>query len=475
MPINSTHPEYDVYAPLWEMCEDFYDGASAVKAKGSKYLPRLEEQSEQSYHSYLTRTAFFGAVGRTVTGMAGSVMREPPAVQLPDQLKYAINDATGKGQTLNETLLSLLIGVLKKNRMGVMVDIPADAADPVMVIYEGASIVNWADDGSYVILKEKLFEPDPDDRFCRVEITQYRELTFDALGRYVVNIWREDPTTKKPGQRSTWVVVESYLPERRGRPFTKIPFIFVSDMGTDTRVSKPPLYDLVEENLAHYLKSADYCHGLHFTGLPTFYVTGVPAGSKSIRVGSEVALLLPNPNARAGFAEFNGQGLNGLKEALSEHEGKMAALGARLIEQNRRGQVQTAESARIQQSGEVAVMSSVITSVEEAVTQALKIMAEWKFVSPEQVFLKLNRDLVENRLDANTLIALLQAVQAGRMSHQTYWELLKDGGYTEPGGTFTGEVEAIKNQYNAIPLDQTSASKPLQVGIGAANIPGSVK
>lgn len=476
MPINSTHPEYDEYAPIWEMCDDFYAGAAAVKGKGDKYLPRLEEQTEGSYQTYLTRTSFFGALGRTVNGMAGSVMREPPAVNLPGQIEYAVKDATGKGQTLNEVLLAVLIGVLKTNRMGLMVDIPAGADSPVIVMYAGENIVNWAEDGSYVILQEKLFEADPEDKYSRVEVTQYRELTLDALGRYVVNIWREDPATKKAGQKSTWRIENTYTPTKRGKPFDYIPFIFVSDMGTAACISKPPLYDLAEENLAHYLKSADYCHGLHFTGLPTFFVTGVPADSKTkIRVGAEVALMLPNPNARAGFAEFNGQGLNGLKEALIEHEGKMAALGARLIEQNRRGQVQTAESARIAQSGEVAVMTSVITSAEEAVEKALRIMAEWKFADPNEVLLKLNRDLVETHLDANSLIALLQSVQAGRISHQTYWERLKDGGYTDPGQTFVGEVDAIKTQFNAIPLDQTAAAKPLQVGTGANNIPGSVK
>ena len=299
MPIYSTHPEYDKYAPIWEMCEDFYDGAAAVKKAGDRYLPRLEEQSQSSYDSYLTRTSFFGAVGRTVAGMAGSVMREAPAVTLPSQIEYAVANATGKGQTLNEVLLSLLIGTLKTNRMGLMVDIPEGGDQPTMVLYDSDDIVNWAEDGSFVVLKEEIYVPDPKDKYSRVEVTQYRELTFDEAGRYVVNLWREDPKTKKAGQKSDWRIVHTFTPQRRGKSLGKLPFVFISDAGTDPCVSKPALYDLVEENLAHYLKSADYCHGLHFTGLPTFFVTGIPADAKlKIRVGAETALVLPNPNAR---------------------------------------------------------------------------------------------------------------------------------------------------------------------------------
>lgn len=485
MPIDTTHPEYDRYQDQWITCEDFYEGAVAVKAKGSDYLPRLEEQSDASYHAYKLRASFFGAVGRTVDGMAGSVMRESPAVTLPDKLKYVLFDATGKGQTLNEVLLLLLKQVLKTNRIGLLVDVAPEGGNPVMVPYTGSAIVNWGDDDgrtlgggrgagpSFVVLREVLYIPDPDDRYQLLEIEQYREMVM-VDGIYTVNLWRREPKLNGvPNVNGKWMIAASFVPLQRGVPLNYIPFTFISDMGTDATVAKPLLYDLVQENLGHYLKSADYCHGLHFTGLPTFYVTGVPDTKEKIRVGAETALVLPNPNARAGFAEFNGQGLDGLKQALTEHEGRMAALGARLIEQNRKGQNLTAESARIQQAGEVAVLASIINSVEEGVLKALYTMADWVFVPVDEIKLHMNRELVDARIDANTMIALLQAVQAGRMSHQTYFDLIHDAGYTQPGRKFEEEVEAIKSQFNAIPLDITAAKKPLQVSNAPNAMPGS--
>jgi hypothetical protein len=61
------------------------------------------------------------------------------------------------------------------------------------------------------------------------------------------------------------------------------------------------------------------------------------------------------------------------------------------------------------------------------------------------------------------------------MSHNNYYRLLENGGFTDPGTTFETEVESIKTQYNAIPLDQAAAKKPLQVGSAPNDIPGSVK
>ena len=478
MPINSTHPEYDEYAEQWEMCSDFYEGAAAVKDKEHKYLPRLEKQSDLSYSAYLTRAAFFGAVGRTVDGMAGSVMREAPSLSVPSALEYVKTDVTGTGQSLDEVILGLLKGVLLTNRRGILVDIPLNGSNPVMAVYEGECIVNWAEDRSFVVLKEDVFEADPKDRYERLEITQYRELTLESTPEggkvYVVNIWREKKG-KTPALAKEWQIVSTFIPTNRGAPLDYIPFTFLSDMGTDTCIYKPPLYDLVQENHSHYLKSADYCHGLHFTGLPTFFVTGVTPDPKiEIRVGAETALLLPNPSARAGYAEFSGQGLDGLKEALKEHEGKMAALGARLIEQQHKGgQNATAESARIKQTGEVAVLSSIINSVEAGIRAALKTMAEWLRADANAIILEINRDLIEARIDANTLIALLQAVQAGRLSHRTYYDNLKDAGYIDPGSDFEGEVELINNQDNIVPLDPTK--KPMQVGNNPNDIPGGNK
>jgi hypothetical protein len=84
----------------------------------------------------------------------------------------------------------------------------------------------------------------------------------------------------------------------------------------------PPILDLVNLNLAHYLINADYQHGCHFTGLPTPVVSGYEAKeNEKLYIGSAVAWVFPNPEAKATYLEFTGQGLGALGEKPRSQRG----------------------------------------------------------------------------------------------------------------------------------------------------------
>ena len=51
MPVNSTHPDYDVAAVEWSRARDVMAGEDAVKAGGERYLPRLESQTDEEFAS----------------------------------------------------------------------------------------------------------------------------------------------------------------------------------------------------------------------------------------------------------------------------------------------------------------------------------------------------------------------------------------------------------------------------------------
>ena len=52
MPVNSTHPDYDVTLPDWLQARDVLAGGDAVKSAGEKYLPRLDSQSDEEFLAY---------------------------------------------------------------------------------------------------------------------------------------------------------------------------------------------------------------------------------------------------------------------------------------------------------------------------------------------------------------------------------------------------------------------------------------
>ncbi len=63
---------------------DVLAGEDSVKSAGEKYLPRLNDQSEDEYHNYRARASFFNATARTTEGYVGLLFRRPPFLKLPD-------------------------------------------------------------------------------------------------------------------------------------------------------------------------------------------------------------------------------------------------------------------------------------------------------------------------------------------------------------------------------------------------------
>ena len=59
-------------------------GEDAVKAAGTKYLPRLDGQSDENYLAYQTRACFSNATRRAADAFVGLVFRKAPFVKIPE-------------------------------------------------------------------------------------------------------------------------------------------------------------------------------------------------------------------------------------------------------------------------------------------------------------------------------------------------------------------------------------------------------
>ncbi len=82
--------------------------------------------------------------------------------------------------------------------------------------------------------------------------------------------------------------------------------------------------DIVAANLDHYRLNTDYKHGMHFTALPTAFVTGFDKGTQ-LKIGSTTAWVTETVGATAQFLEFQGDGLMSLERALDRTERLLAA------------------------------------------------------------------------------------------------------------------------------------------------------
>jgi hypothetical protein len=140
MAVNSTHPDYDASLPEWLRSRDVLAGEDEVKSAGEKYLPRLQSQTDEEYHAYRARAAFFNASTRTAEGYVGLICRLPPFIKVPVIKKALLADVLTEIQhaqllaTRIKTIGGLVPGSFDLPRSQKFLQPPKDTTDIVAVI-----------------------------------------------------------------------------------------------------------------------------------------------------------------------------------------------------------------------------------------------------------------------------------------------------------------------------------------------------
>jgi hypothetical protein len=256
-------------------------------------VPRLNDQSDDEYHNYRARASFFNATARTTEGYVGLLFRRPPFLKLPDPssalgqaLATFAHDADLLGTSLTSYAKLIVSEVLAVGRAGSLVDWEGERERRVYVSrYVAENILSWRMErvnGRNLLTLVVLYEPNGGaaeagaDEFEARTREQIRVLKLvreaQTLPQYVVEIWQRGDSQVKRG-KADWNLVDTCVPLRLGKPLPLIPFVFHGSRHSLPEVDKLPLGDVIPVNLDHYRLDADYKHGMHFTALPTAWVT----------------------------------------------------------------------------------------------------------------------------------------------------------------------------------------------------------
>lgn len=487
--VEYCNADYAKYQMQWERCKDVIKGSDAVKAKGPLYLPVLggQKAGDTKYLSYKQRSSFFNATGRTVDALTGLVNAKAPVTKMPPALEEMVKDTTLSGMTLSEFHNELLENVIGEGRSGILVDFPKTSTAEMTIaeakalnlrpyarIYEALHIRNWRTItvNSEEVLSMVVLQEDrcTDGMFATSIATQYRVLDL-FIGFYRQRVWYK--VINANTRQEEWVFDE-YFPMMNGKMMTRIPFRFVNVDNSKAKPQTPPLLDLVDTNLAHYLNSADYEHGLHFSGLPQPYVAGATLeDGKKLHIGSPEAWVFSDPQAKAGYMEFNGQGLKPLADALAAKERRMAVLGARMLADEKKA-AEAVEAIEIRFSGENSVLSSIARTISESVTWMLELMAEWEGITGEIKFM-LNTDYHLMQMAPGMVTALVGAWQEGAITFETLFYALQNGEIVQTFQNLTGYQETATKEkaardalVTANALSLAAATKPKEPAAPAA-------
>lgn len=398
---------------------------------------------DDDYRAYIGRAQFFDAGGRTLDGLAGLIGRKPVIIEVPEGMERYLENVDGKGHSASSFILMCIRDTLITGWGGVLVDMPKASGVVSQKDFEGSNLYaymtyyraescirwRWRTDGRrqslrYVILEEKT-EVDTNDYGTETR-DFYRLCEIDGDGIYRQRLYDE-----------ALDIADETEPRRRSGGFSEIPFSFLS---TKDSPEEPLLLDLINVNLSHYRKSADYENGLHWTGVPTPFERGWVPETKYDDEGREVArepmrlggtsfLYFPPGTEQVGYLEFSGSGLSQLSGAMQADEDRMAILGARIIAQQKRG-VEAAETARIHNAAENSVLASFANDMSGIFSRLLRIYLEWstgKEIPQDEVRVEINTDYDITAMSAQELTALVSLWQSGGIAKSDLFRSLKEG------------------------------------------------
>jgi hypothetical protein len=444
---------------------DAVKGERAIKDKRTDYLPplpsmcctyRQTENGSQviqgstitgeglaSYNKYLSLAYFYGASGRTVDGLTGLIFSKQPEMEIDPRVEYLIDNVDGKGNSLRKQSQKACEEAFITPKSGLLVDYPnvsqpvsvADAERsnlrPKILHYNYESIVNWHYDVvdnqqklTLVVLAEQ--RETLVDRFKIEYETVYRVLEI-IEGNYYQSVINESGEDVEPQEL---VLVN-------GSPVNEIPF-FLIEVGSQ---DKSIINDLVDANLYHYRTFADYGGKLHYSSFVIYYETGAIDGDQNMVIGNGVKWSNQSTDATFGVLQPDGNADSHMM-ALKDMENRMAALGAEMLKP-RGSAAESAEAKSLDQVAQNSTVSSVAINVSEAYEKALDFALRWMGGEGENVY-HLSTDYNPKGLAGNDLTALVNALQLGAISYETFYENLQRGGVANPERTIEDEQAQIQ-------------------------------
>lgn len=441
MPVRTEHKIYQKRKKQWELIRDCIEGEDKIKAEGPKYLPMAlcatRHETEMRYKGYKARARFVNYVAVTRDILHGLVFRKKITSEIPEELKPIYKDVDRQGTSFQEFTSDLFKDLLATSFGGVLADIPyvdrvlskKEAEDlnvrTYLTYYKAEDIINWKYDVVngrrqlvQVVLQEQI--EIPVNEFQSNEATQYRVLEL-VNGHY-----RQRVFIPNDGPDS-WDIQIINITDQRGNQLDYIPFVTLGSK----EPHKPMLLDLARLNIGHYQKIADYENGIHYTTIPTGWVTGHRRvidedtnEPEPIVLGGESFLVFEEPDAKVGTLCFAGEGLVHSEKAISMAEQNIRTMGRRIVTPDN---TKSADAARVDQEAENANLASFANTVSFQLTNLLTMVAKMEGIEHEELWVKLCTDYNTKAFDPNGLNAIANLAEAGRWPLPYIFEVMQNG------------------------------------------------
>lgn len=440
-------------------------GTAAMRRAGRKFLPQFESESEAAYNARRDSSWLFNGYRKTVRDMTGRVFDRPvQIVEGPPAMQEWAQDIDLAGRDLSTFARSVFEDALSGPGLSwVMVDAPrrdgvvtraqAQARNlrPYLVHLSIEDVIGWrvgVIDSVPVLtqlrIMEHVIEPDPTDEFGEVKVDQVRAMDLEGPGGGVrVRVWR------KPEMSDAWVVVDEFatgLGEITVAPF------YAQRMGFWH--SEPVLDDLADVNVAHWQSQSDQRNILHFARVPILFAAGHDPEDGQLTISAGMATATRDPAATLRWVEHSGAAIAAGRQDLKDLEFQMETHGLQMLVQRGGGQSATGEA--LDAAKETSHLAMMADSLRDTLERALSWALDYAGAGGVDVEVDVNDDFGADVMGAQEVAVLLQAVQTGNLSRETFLREMARRGMVRADLDVEEEAERIAATAPALegePLD----------------------
>jgi len=478
--VSIMHPSYERNMYAWTMVRDAVEGESAVKSKGTMYLPMpaamqfseyqanppaIKRRSSFSrlpsdpmsqkmasymmdpnwdpnpaFSAYLMRAQFPELCSFIIRGLTGLSMSEEPTFTLPAKMEYLRDFATPSGMTLVQLYYKAVIETLMVGRFTLMLTI--DSLGIIRIIpYTAESLINWkerkttdskASNASFLVFEEYVDDP--------VEFSHAAEAEYfvarDIGNQFIVEHYKgntESPET---------ITVPSFM----GKTLPYIPFVTIGSVASGLSVSPIPMYSIASTSVQIYMRSADLGNSEFLSCNPTLVMTGVDKEESPKALGSTVVITLPNDMAKVFYTTTDTSALNHVMQHINDLFERAVFFGAHLLDSSKKA-AESAETMRLKQASSGATLASVVHNVAESFEAILLMAAEWMSIAAtdegDEVSVEAVTDFMAPALTAAEQKSMVESWTAGAISKFTLIDNFRRAGVLPAGSSVDDEIARI--------------------------------
>jgi hypothetical protein len=423
--------------PAWDPIDVCNGGTAELRARSKDFIPQEPREDDAAYNRRIFHATLPPFLTRLASQAAGVILRKGIDIQGDDYWTTWSQDVTGDGTTLNEYARRQLITAILYGHSSSIVDFSASATPrnlaeeralarkPYLVPVHPRQILgwrtsndSWSSELSQVRIRETIVLPA--GRYGEELTDQIRVL---EPGRY--ELWRPNtPRTNLPVGVQLPGPTAWEIYEQGTTTLDTIPLVTVYSSRLGNLLSKPPLLEVAQLNIAYAQRFCDFHHSIHVGASPILVLRGFDPDSDSpIGLSVNSALLLP-PDGGAEYVEPTSDAFDAQLKCLAALEDQISRLGINTLTQQNVTNA-AAESKRMDRIDSDSIMAVIAGDLERSIAEIFEIAASYIGIEPPVI--SIPRDYENRLLDGNQITAYLQLFMQNAISQKTLLTILQQG------------------------------------------------